>query len=408
MLCKTIDAVLFAYVISIFLFTFRSGFNVITNVLAGCFVYLVLIDLLLRKRKVVIDRVILLVLLFISVCAFSYFAALDGTLVLTKVKTLLLNFIFLIALINYLNDYNKLLKMMKYFIFSGTAAAVYIILKSDFSVYSRLGKVLGNENDIAIIIGIALIFVIYFVFFERKYKYSSMGIVMIPTIMLTGSREGILIIIMTVFFMLIFLKENRNYERIRYIMIGMTIMAIVIVLAYKVPVLNHILWKRFVNLWRYITAKGTNEGSILQRALMTRFGIEIFLKRPFMGYGLNNYRVLFKAFSRVSMYSHNNFIELLVGTGVIGTLSFYLIYADVLRSLYLMLNSSERLPLVLFSLNAAIVTTGYFIVHYDSKHFFILLAMSSAICREIAPVPNNEQEQLYITVKQSKKGCEGM
>lgn len=86
---------------------------------------------------------------------------------------------------------------------------------------------------------------------------------------------------------------------------------------------------RFMGFFDTISGVG-GDNSTDERAHLVELGLKQFYKDPFFGIGLNNFRLLFVK------YAHNNFIELLVGVGLIGTILFYLIYSVVWRRVYKM------------------------------------------------------------------------
>src|SRR5690606_29786498 len=69
------------------------------------------------------------------------------------------------------------------------------------------------------------------------------------------------------------------------------------------------------------------ENSSLHRIYFAVEGWEAFKKKPILGYGVNSFRYYY------GLYSHNNFIELLFGLGLIGFLTYYNIHWNIFRSL---------------------------------------------------------------------------
>jgi len=55
-------------------------------------------------------------------------------------------------------------------------------------------------------------------------------------------------------------------------------------------------------------------------------GIRYFIKSPIWGHGINNYRILNGQDTGIYTYSHNTFIELLVGVGPLGIILFYSLF----------------------------------------------------------------------------------
>jgi O-antigen ligase len=114
---------------------------------------------------------------------------------------------------------------------------------------------------------------------------------------------------------------------------------------------------------------------------MMQQGIKLWQQHPFLGGG-------FAAFERLSgyeTYAHNNFVELLCNTGVLGLLLYYAIYV------YTLLKAS-RLPGVVrlycwsFVLLLLALDMGY--VSYDRKQtVMILMLLMSFVSGFRLPVP---------------------
>lgn len=377
MLDSLINTVLFSYIVSIYIFTYRAGLYVYSNMIAVLFVFFVVLRIYVMEKKIKFNIFLLLFLFFIFVCGVSYFVAVDKSLVVIQLRGLFLNFILLWSLINYIDDYDKLDKLIRYFVYSGVIASLYILLSSDITQYTRLGSILGNVNAIGVIIGISFIFSIYLVIYEKKYINIFYGFLMLPTIILTGSRKAILIVMVSML-IIIYLKYRKSLiKKIKFIILSIIIVLIFYYLVFNIPIFHSILGRRFENMFNFLGEVGTNEGSILIRNYMVKFGLEMLASRPILGYGINNYRVLLENSIGVRKYAHNNYIELLVGTGIIGTAIFYSMYLHALIVLRKKFLKHINLSYLFFSLNLTILVMGYTFVHFHNKHLLIILAISS-------------------------------
>src|SRR5690606_24792031 len=102
------------------------------------------------------------------------------------------------------------------------------------------------------------------------------------------------------------------------------------------------------------------------------------------GYGIDNYRYKFGIdYGGYFAYSHNNFIEILVGTGILGIISFYLAKIFIIKDLYsIKENNSKKALNYLF---IALVVSYFFLsissVYYYSKQYSIVIVMASIIRR---------------------------
>ena len=112
---SVINNILFLYILSLYIFTFIPGLNLVSNAIGGIFILLVGIKMYLQKRRIIFDWFLFLYLLFILVCVISCFIALEPFTSIDRVKTLFLYFILIFTLINYIDNYDKLEKLITYF-----------------------------------------------------------------------------------------------------------------------------------------------------------------------------------------------------------------------------------------------------------------------------------------------------
>ena len=123
---------------------------------------------------------------------------------------------------------------------------------------------------------------------------------------------------------------------------------------------------------------------------MVSAGIEFFKERPLHGYGLDNYRVLLNHNYGIDAYAHNNYIELLVGQGIIGLFIFYYIYIYILFNLRKLLQSNKSSLLILFAtIVILIMINDLGSVSYADKTVFIFFAV---ICAYIRIFPKHNKK----------------
>ena len=197
---KITNIVLTLYIFSLYLFTYREGLYIISNVLALLFVLLVIVRAV-AKNKVVFNRFLLYHLLFIGMCAASIFYAVNQERAADEVRTLVLIYVVMIAAVNFVDSREKIIWAVNAFIFAGLASSVDILLVSDFSNIKRFGDELGNVNDIGMIIGISLTFSIGEFYRKKKIWYLLICALMAVVILLTGSRKGLLFLLFSIVFL---------------------------------------------------------------------------------------------------------------------------------------------------------------------------------------------------------------
>lgn len=389
---RLINTIMFFYILSLYLLTYREGLFIISNAIAFLLVVSIWISFLLTKKKLIFNKFLFIYLIFIEVCAISVFYAIDQVIAVTKVRTLILIFLTMFSLVNYIDTFQKLRKVIIYFIYSGFIASIYIIFNSDFSEITRYGSELGNVNAIGIIIGISITFCFYIILSQKKYLYILLLIIMIPTILLTGSRKSLLFISMNLI-LIVYFRNRKSFKNItKFIIISLFILLIVYYLIFNVPLFYEVVGNRMENLFSFMFESGTKEGSINERSYMIRVGGEMFKDKPFLGYGIDNYRVLFsRVFGGRDTYAHNNYVELMVDTGITGTLIYYFTHILVIRDLFNRVKEviDKTICYTFISIIISYIIISTSLIYYDSKHFSILLTIASIVPRLIESNKSN-------------------
>lgn len=371
-----ISGILFLYILSLYILTYREGYNAISNALAFMVVVSVWIYVLFAKKKITFNKLLLFYVLFIVLCLITSIYAINQTTAVSKTITLTLIFIVMFTLVNYIDSYEKLRRIIFYFVYSGIVSSIYILVTSDFSEITRYGAELGNQNAVGMNIAISSIFCFYIVLSERKYWFTLFLLVMVPCILLTGSRKALILFVLNVIFILYLKNRGDLRNLLKFVLICTCILLVLYYLIFYIPFFKQIIGERVENFFSFLWGESTNEGSMNIRYNMIINGIELFRERPFIGYGIDNYRFLYSG-----TYSHNNFIELMVGVGIFGIIIYYLAHVFVVKSL-LKTSKHTNWNMVCFTFIAIIISyiiISPSLVYYDSKHFSLLLAIGSVI-----------------------------
>ncbi len=363
------------------------GLNQVSNLIAGVFILIAATKILLQRKKFIFinnNSFLLFYFLFITVCVISYFYSLESVTSVITIKTLSLYFIFIVTLVNYVDDYDKLRKLIKYFIYSGIIASFYILFNFlynyGFSHFFRLGGLLGNSNTIGIIIGVSTTFSFYFFVFEKKYFYIFPIIITFIMVLLTGSRTALVFVVLNILFLIYFKNRSSFKGKLKAVILILLLFLLSYYLIFNIPIFYTVIGKRVENYIAIFSGSGTNEGSILMRNYLIKFGIEKFKEKPIFGWGIANYRILLGQDIGRETYAHNNYIELLVDVGTIGMVVYYLMYIFSLFKLKkIKIGIYKNYKYLFISLFLSILIIGYSSIYYYNKHFYILLAMASVL-----------------------------
>lgn len=137
---------------------------------------------------------------------------------------------------------------------------------------------------------------------------------------LAGTRKAIIVLFIVVTIYTLF----RNPSLIIRNVLKMALFAgIILFLLLKVDFIYDIIGNRFEGMLGFINNSGDIDASTKTRGQYIDLGIAYFLMRPFDGYGIDCFREIPGSYDT---YSHNNYIELLFGIGLWGTIFYYLMY----------------------------------------------------------------------------------
>lgn len=369
------NIILFLYILSLYLFSKNATLYKVSNIVALVFFILIIMEILVTKKKITVSYVVIAQLAFIFVCLISYFVALDKETVTGVIQTLFSLLILVWAIINYIDDFDQFNALLRYVIYSGIISAVYILANPSHTQYGRLGSILGDENHIALMMGMSFLFSIYFIAFKKKFIYIPISVVIFYCILLTGSRIALIFVVLSTLMTFMFRYKDSFISMTKYILFVVFVGIVCYILLFQVPSIYSAVGVRFQNLFDFVSGKGTDEGSILARFYYTKLGFQMFFERPILGYGIGNYSSLLQAIAGRENYSHNNYTELLVGTGLIGAITYYMVYILSLVNLFKFIKSKNTFGFLLFSMVFTTMIIGYSWVYYQMKMFYVFNAI---------------------------------
>lgn len=249
-------------------------------------------------------------------------------------------------------------------------------------ILDRLGGTAGNVNDYAFILCTAinlLLFSFYVdankkkMFYWKILKLLIILLFAIEIIFFTLSKTGLIIMLFS------FIIFSSNYI-IKSSVISKFLVVTAVLILYLMVNPNSIeiefsVFDRFLGMYDTLSDNSSSvDASTSQRSDLITEGIRLWSERPLLGWGPGQYRWVNKV--DFGVYSHNNFIELLVNFGLLGFFIFYSVHFYLLRKLFKLKKMKQRnnevnwLLIMLFSLLIIDLT---FVTYYN-KIYVINLA----------------------------------
>ena len=374
-------------------------------------VYYIIFGLIWERDRIYINTELKIILVWLITCFISGFAASDQSIFIVRIITLLQLVIFFIT--GYLIILRGNIKIEHIFatiIISVTFVLIFgIFHREQPSVivsFNRLSATAGNPNILAVFGSFAFIFVLYLLSLAKKRFYklilTALQLMIITGIVITESRKGLIVLPLSI---IIYFFIN-NYRKIfesgykikKFLRFGLYFLILIIIIFTGFQILkNTEYYDRFEMMTRYLDIAGESEGirtldfSVYQRQQFIKYGFQMWKDNPVGGVGLGNFRNNINKYWSLSSrtYAHNNYIQLLATTGVLGFLVYYSLYLFLFMKLFNIKNQfrlkerDSKLIDIFITLIIVLVIIEFAMVSYSTKIFWALIMMISAFSDRI-------------------------
>lgn len=305
-------------------------------------------------------------LLFFCVCLLSIPLAINRSNSLNTMKTLVVLIIILFVIDDEIQTDQDLEKYMQMYMVAVFVMMLYVVLNVDLNNFqlSQHGWAdtgMWNGNDVGLKCAVFLIFSLHSFNLDRRVFrrfYLLVGAVLALVLLyFTASRKALLITVFGFAMYFYFKHPNKRFRNLLIILFGLYML---FQLVMNVPELYEAIGWRIEGMLSLVSGKGTADSSALLRARYIQVGFDAFKKSPIIGYGVDNYRFINLRETGHFTYSHNNFVDILVGVGILGFFCYYSYYIKLVfdfLKLYLRRNTSMLLNTV------AICFLCYFAMH---------------------------------------------
>ena len=209
-----------------------------------------------------------------------------------------------------------------------------IVISGESQILSRAQIIIRgvevNTNQVCPSIAFAVIFLMYQIKICKKMSYKIlyffMAALFVMTILFLGARGSLLIVLIGI---MLSALSGSGKSVIRNVIFAFILIIIMLIMVMNIPFLYEAIGNRIVDTVNLIlgnTYVSENQKSDNFRMMLISNGWNMFLKRPLLGYGSGNYASINLVEFDVKYYSHNNYIELLTGLGIVGTIIYYLFH----------------------------------------------------------------------------------
>lgn len=396
----------FMYVLVYYMFGADAEKVKYSEIILIAFIGLELLDIF-KNRKIKYSIPIVIIFIFAFYCFLSNFWAINPDLAVDKAKTLFILSIFLLISYNFFIGIDNGEKKLLYIIMcAGIIFSIYVIMYYGIGEYfsklingERVGEEINNVNAIGLQTAISVIIAIFYALYENKKRYFILAIIPLIVSLGTGSRKVIVLIVLGA--ILLFILKREEKINIIKTLKKVTIFAIIVacfVFIAQLPMFSTV-FDRFEMTINSITGKGKVDNSTEERSLFVRAGLEQFFEKPILGIGIANSNYITMRVAGWSTYLHNNFVELLSTTGIVGFLLYYSVYFYIIINCIKMLKFKDKyvnLVMIIFLVNLVL---DYGTVTYYSKTTYVYILLGLITIERRKRAINEKNNQLFETTE---------
>ncbi|MBP3392996.1 MAG: O-antigen ligase family protein [Lentisphaeria bacterium] len=249
--------------------------------------------------------------------------AVSNSIAMPMTRTLFLNLLFLYTFIRYVKytkDVREILKIYQWIALLFSSVCLIGGIGSVFMGY-RLSAWGINSNSIAMMAAYALVLwtseLLNTASKSRWTKELPFLLILLVTILFTGSRKGLILVFLGLYILLCFRKPRKF---LLYTLGIVLFFAVALFLLLKVDFLYTILGHRVEAVLHFLQGVEVDEASLNTRAGFLSLAWVSSQDSPIFGHGLDCFRTLRYSYGT---YSHCNYVEILYSLGWVGVLLYY-------------------------------------------------------------------------------------
>lgn len=329
-------------------------------------------DAIIKKRT--LSKYASWSMLFLIYCFISVLWSYDLAATWRYLRMIIMNFALLNMIVIYADKKDNIIYIIKCYITSCIILSIYTIAVTNPYSWGteRIGE---NTGYLANVLGISLAFGLNWLAYFQSEKKALLNIIIgsmfLVLLVFTGSRVPLFLALFGLALQYIFSSKSKSKIIISMIISGIILFSLLF-LCENNPFLYKLIGWRIEGLYNTIIGSGKIETSARERMYLNEYAYTLFIRKPFLGYGLGNFRSL----NNLGLYAHNNILELLTGIGIFGTTIYYWMYFWILRKLLLALHDRNIRFFLAFLLIAVISEFG--VVTYDYLPYQLLIALCFA------------------------------
>ena len=349
-------------------------------------VFGLIICYLIREQGVIKFRLTWMhgyMLLFIGACYLSTINAIEPSVALSRSFDIVKIFFMLIILYMCYQDKKSVDTLLKIGMWTGYIVCFYTVyfygLDYFITVLSSSARIANdalNANTVGLLGANAIVMTLYYMLYDRPLWWNIIALPTLGILAATGSRKALVFVVVGTVLLFVFksLRSANVVTSIAKIIGSLLALTLVGIAVLQLPMFSEVL-DRMSSMVDAFSGTGGDSSTIIRMALVD-IGWDLFYQSPITGVGVNNPSVFtYFVYGKENYYLHNNYIELLAGTGVIGLLAYYSMYIYIAYNLirYRNFHSNEYVMVLILFLSQIVMDMG--MVSYESKstYFYMMI-----------------------------------
>ena len=344
------------------------------------------------KKKLHHNAYILSMGVFCIIAAFSTNWAISKTYANAMGKTLLINLVCMYSLFYIIDGKRERIEeLLKAFVIAPLILELRVIATGGLFAFSSVRKTGNiNGNTVGICAAFGLCFAVYFLLKGRsKQWFRFLAFANLLVVILSSSRKAILCFVIPLAMIYVFDNKDNIVKNASKIVVALLAGAIGYYALLHISFLYSMAGHRVESMIAGIL--GTDavvDSSTSTRLNLIQWGLEWFKERKWLGYGIDNYRFVLHSFHSnwsLAYYAHNNYVELLVDVGLIGTIAYYFNYIKIMAISVANVRKIAKTELLFIGVFVALLISEYGLVTYYDKYVQVVLII---IWMFIVPLKN--------------------
>ena len=404
---------IYLYIASLYVLSYWSQLNMISQALFVLMVLMTGLDVVIHRPHVDFDFTMVSMIAFIALYEASSFWVESQDSVSISMQTLAMMLILYMVLrlnIRSFADVHMLLMAITVgtLIMCGYTIIYYgpVQLFRGIVTGARLGQEINQANMMGIYNSILIAILLYYVMYERK-RYMMLFIIPALVVLLAaGSRKGVLLLALAVVLMIIMRVKKRQRIVLISVLAIITVVMVALIFAFAE---TNIVFKRMAELLSLADEESyLTDMSIRTRRSMITYGLELFVQRPFFGYGPVQFEYFWSLFHGLRRPPHSTYIQVLVATGSAGFVLFYGQYGYYLRGFVRMAKARMRFMPLIGVLVAMMLFNDIGGSMLANKYTYVILAIIAGYftqARKLYAAGKNDDDHYIIPPKEADEAA---